>query len=92
MFSDVSDAIPELRPLIACIGKNLCEKQMKIAKALDDERTSIPVLNVRSMNDFSQRKTRHIDEDVPLLALDFLASIVAMRIDADPPFSALLTL
>jgi hypothetical protein len=33
-----------------------------------------------------------IDEDVPLLALDFLARVVAGRIDARPPFSALLTL
>jgi len=33
-----------------------------------------------------------IDEDVPLFALDFLARVIARRIDAGPPFSALLTL
>jgi hypothetical protein len=33
-----------------------------------------------------------IDENVPLLALDLLSRIVAMRIDARPPFSALFTL
>jgi hypothetical protein len=33
-----------------------------------------------------------IDKHVPLLALDLLARIVAGRIDAGPPFSALLTL
>jgi len=32
-----------------------------------------------------------VDEDVPLLALDLLACIIAMRI-VSPPFSALFTL
>jgi hypothetical protein len=34
----------------------------------------------------------HIDENMALLSLDQLARIEAVRIDADPPFSALLTL
>jgi hypothetical protein len=33
-----------------------------------------------------------IDENVTLLALDLLARIIAMRIDAEPPFSPDLTL
>jgi len=33
-----------------------------------------------------------IDEDVPLLALDLLARVIARRIDAAPPFSTLFTL
>jgi hypothetical protein len=33
-----------------------------------------------------------IDEDVPLLALDLLACIIACWINRRPPFSALLTL
>jgi hypothetical protein len=33
-----------------------------------------------------------VDENVPLPALDLLARMVAMRVDAAPPFSALLTL
>jgi hypothetical protein len=33
-----------------------------------------------------------IYEEVTLLALDLFACIIAMRIDAGPPFSALLTL
>ena len=39
-----------------------------------------------------QQQTLRIDEDVPLLALDQLARVKAVRIDAGPPFSALLTL
>jgi hypothetical protein len=33
-----------------------------------------------------------INEDVPLLAFDLLASVKGVRIDAAPPFSALFTL
>jgi hypothetical protein len=33
-----------------------------------------------------------IDQDMAFLATDFLPRIIAFRIDADPPFSALFTL
>src|SRR5215471_13267838 len=39
-----------------------------------------------------KQQTQRIYEDVALLALDLFARIVAMRIDAGPPFSALFTL
>ena len=39
-----------------------------------------------------EQQSYRIDEDMPLLAFDLLARIVAVRIDAGPPFSALLTL
>jgi hypothetical protein len=44
------------------------------------------------MNDGVHQKALGVDENVPLLALDLLARIVARRVDARPPFSALLTL
>jgi len=39
-----------------------------------------------------QEQTLGVDQDMALLALDFLASIVTVRIDRDPPFSAPFTL
>src|SRR5215471_17335234 len=39
-----------------------------------------------------KQQTQRIYEDVALLALDLFARVVAMRIDAGPPFSALFTL
>jgi hypothetical protein len=39
-----------------------------------------------------QHETQRIDQDMPLLALDQLAGIKSMRIEARPPFSALFTL
>jgi hypothetical protein len=44
------------------------------------------------MHECVHQEALRIDEDVPLLAVDLLARIVAMRIDAGPPFSALFTL
>ena len=44
------------------------------------------------MDDGMQQQTQRIDEDMPLLALDQLARIEPVRIDAGPPFSALFTL
>ena len=39
-----------------------------------------------------QQQTQRVDEDVALLALDQLAGVEAVGIDAGPPFSALFTL
>jgi hypothetical protein len=44
------------------------------------------------MNHGVQQQTYRIDEDMAFLALDLFPRVVAMRIDATPPFSALFTL
>jgi hypothetical protein len=44
------------------------------------------------MHDGLHQQALRIDQEVPLLALGFLPSVVARRIDRVPPFSAPLTL
>jgi hypothetical protein len=44
------------------------------------------------MHDGVHQEALRVDENMSLLAFDFLARIIAMRIDATPPFSADLTL
>ena len=44
------------------------------------------------MDDGVQQQTQRIDENMPLLALDQLARIEPVWIDAGPPFSAFFTL
>ena len=44
------------------------------------------------MDDGVDQQPQRIYQNVALLALDLLARIIAMRIDAGPPFSALFTL
>jgi hypothetical protein len=58
----------------------------------EQQQAAIAVLNVGGMDDGVQQQTECIDQNMPLLALDQLAGIEAMRIDAGPPFSALFTL
>jgi len=50
------------------------------------------ILDVGGMDDGVQQQTQRVYENVALFALDLLARIIAMRIDAGPPFSALFTL
>jgi hypothetical protein len=44
------------------------------------------------MHNGVEEQAQRIYENMPLLALDLFARIVAMRINAGPPFSALFTL
>ena len=43
-------------------------------------------------DDAVQQQALRIDQNMPLLALDQLAGIEAVAVDASPPFSALFTL
>ena len=56
------------------------------------ERTAVAILDIGGMHDGVHQEALRVYENVPLLALDLLARIVAVRIDARPPFSALFTL
>jgi hypothetical protein len=44
------------------------------------------------MHDGKEQQAQCIYQNMTLLALDLFARIIAMRIDAGPPFSALFTL
>jgi hypothetical protein len=43
-------------------------------------------------SDGMHRQALRIDGNMAFLALDFLARVIAARVDATPPFSALFTL
>ena len=78
--------------MIGAVGKQLLE-EWKLAKQRgEQQQAAIAVLNVGGVDDGVQQQTECIDQNMPLLALDQLAGIEAMRIDAGPPFSALFTL
>src|SRR5262245_51464044 len=51
-----------------------------------------PLRDIGGMHDGVHQEALRVDENVPLLALDLLARIVAVRVDARPPFSALFML
>ena len=78
--------------LIGAVGKQLLEKWKLAKQRGEQQQAAIAVLNVGGMDDGVQQQTERIDQNMPLLALDQLAGIEAMRIDAGPPFSVLFTL
>ena len=84
--------VAELRALIAAVGKQLLQKLEFSKHRAQDQNAAIAILNVGRMNERVKQQAYRIDENVPLLALDLFSCIVAMRIDAMPPFSALFTL
>ena len=51
-----------------------------------DEYAAVAILNVSCMNDGMNQQALRIDENVPLLALDLLSRIVAMRVNPCPPY------
>ena len=82
----------ELRALIGRIGKQLLQERMQPEHRGEQHDAAVAVLDVGGMDDGMQQQTQRVYENVALLAFDFLARIIAMRIDAGPPFSALFTL
>ena len=82
----------ELRSLITAVGIELDQERKGTEQTRHQQRAAVAVLDVGGVHDGVHQQALRIDEDVPLLALDLLACIVARRINRRPPFSALLTL
>lgn len=78
--------------LISAIGIELEKEGVEAEQGGHHKHAAITILDVGGMNDGVHQQAFGVDENVPLLALNLLARIVARRVDARPPFSALLTL
>ena len=78
--------------MIGAVGKQLFEEWKLTEQRRQQQDAAIAILNAGGMHDGVQQQTQRIDQNMPLLALDQLAGVEPMRIDAGPPFSALLTL
>ena len=82
----------EFRPLIATVGKQLFQEGIHPEKGCKEQDATVAILDIGGMNDRVEQQTQRIYENMALLALDLFARIIARRIDAGPPFSALFTL
>jgi hypothetical protein len=81
------------RPLISCVGNDATDEREQRSRAFIKNRCcTVAILDIGRMNSSAQQQAERIYEKVALLTLDLLACIVAMRINARPPFSALFTL
>ena len=82
----------ELWPLIASVGEQLLQERIHPEQGRKQQDAAVAILDIGGMHDRVQQQTQRIYQKMALLALDLLARIIAMRIDAGPPFSALFTL
>ncbi len=60
--------------------------------AIQNQKGAVAVLYVGRVNDDGEDQAEGVDQEMPLLARDLLARVIARRVDARPPFSALFTL
>ena len=82
----------ELRSLIAAIGEEFAQERMETEQGPENQNTAVAILNVAGMDHRMKQQAYRIDKDMALFALDLLARIIAVRVDAAPPFSAPFTL
>ena len=92
MRQDFRQGLVEFRSLIATVGKELFQERIHPEQGRKKQDAAVAILDIGGMNDGVEQQTQRIYENVALLAFDLLARIIAMRIDAGPPFSALFTL
>ena len=88
----VRQTVMKHRPGIGAVGKQLLEERELSEQGGQNHDAAVTILNIGGGHQRVQQQTQRIDQNVPLLALDQFAAIKPVRIDARPPFSALLTL
>lgn len=92
MRSNFRERIGKFRSFISTIDEQLLQKRKHLEQCRHDKSAAIAILDVGRMYDGVEQQAYCVDKNVPLLALDLLARIVPVRINARPPFSALFTL
>ena len=92
MGQDFRECLLEMRSLVGGIGKELLQERIHSEQGGKQQNAAVTILNIGGMNDGMEQQTQRVYENMALLALDLFARIIAMRIDAGPPFSALFTL
>src|SRR2546422_6570026 len=83
---DLRQGLLKVRPLVATIGKELFQERVHPEKGRKKQDAAIAILDIGRMNDGVQQQTQRVYENMALLPLDLFARVIAMRIDASPPF------
>ena len=78
---------------VGTVGEDrLQERKQPAGVAIQDQKGAVAVLYVGRVDDDGEDQAEGVDEQMALLALDLFARVIARRVDARPPFSALFTL
>ena len=92
MREHARQSLVEFGSLIAAIGEQLFQERKHPEQVRHDQNAAIAILNIGRMDNGMKQQAQRVYENMSLLTLDLLARIIAVRIDAGPPFSALFTL
>ena len=83
----------QLLAAVGAVGEYRLQEGKEAARlAVQDQKGAIAVLHVGRMHDGVEDQAEGVDKQMALLTLDLLARVIARRVDARPPFSALFTL
>jgi hypothetical protein len=82
----IGDGLCGSRALIASIGEDALDEGKRAARLLKDLADAIAVLHIGGVNDDAQEEAERVDEDVALAPRDFLARIIALRVERRAPF------
>jgi hypothetical protein len=85
MGQDFCERALEFPTLIAGVGEQRLQEGIHSEQCRQQQDAAVAILDVGRMNDRVQQQTQRVYQNVALLALDLLARIIAMRIDAGPP-------
>ena len=85
-------AVLEHRSGIGTVGKQFAQEWELAEQSGQQQNTAVAVLDIGGSHERVQHQSQRVDQDMALLALDQLAGIKAVWVDARPPFSALFTL
>src|SRR5919205_328464 len=77
---------------VGAVGEDALDEGEQPPRSAQQRDGAVAVLDVGRLDRGAQQQAERVDQHVPLLALDLLARIETRRVDARPPFSALLTL
>ena len=86
MRKNFCECLRKFWSLISAVGEQRLQKWKHAEQCRHHQNASIAILNVGRMNDGVEQEAYCIDKNVPLLALDLLARIVPVRINARPPY------
>ena len=92
MREDAGQGTVKDRAFIGAVGEQFAQEGEQAKQGRKQRHAAVAILNVGGGDDAVQQQALRIDQNMPLLALDQLARVEAVRIDASPPFSALFTL
>ena len=90
--ADPFQSILKLFSLVPAVRVEFEQEWKQSEQRAHQQDAAVAILDIAGMDDGAQQQALRIYQDVALLALDLFAGIVARRINAKPPFSALFTL